>query len=754
MPPFFFHYQSLLLRLAIASFFFLESVLPISAATVAIYGSSTVQDSAGTVLADGALVRVGTFGSRTDTAISNYFTADPTTTLANLEANFSVFGSGTLTGGVTFFAPTEEIALNYDDNPGSQSTFGNKDVYIMIFNKATTALPLEIGLFRGKLEQSTGSRVYRFQNENTLGTEVEFSRLFIETFFGTSQAAGGGTFQLGSLTKAYGITSESAATATRNQAFSYTITANNGPTSYSTSALPTGLNVNPTTGVISGTLTATPEDYPAGDYSITIRASGASGTVDATLTLTVQNAAGGTPLINSDLAAQTATAGVAYFGYTISASESPTSYSAAPLPTGLACNPSTGEISGTPEQTGFFTVTISATNASGTGSRQFDLTVVAPTLSFSNKDFTLQTADTTAAPTPTTGFVPTTYTLQGRTEPDGLTLDASTGRISGTPTRTGTATLTIHGTRAGVTAEGTITVTVNTALATINSASTFSATKGTSLAAGPGNYQITTAPSASVVAPNAFVIVSGTLAPGLTLNTTTGVISGIPATEGDFTVGLVANNSAAQGGGYGLPFDLRIIVEVAPPAIDSSLIAFAGTYTPFTYVLSAANNPTSYSVENRPAWVSSATTFTDSADRKLKMQISGRPTRADKPDELTVSAFNTGRTGAAQRDTKTLVIRVYDSRPSASSVGITPPGTGRVGVPFSAYLTGAPRDVNDPVYFNATGLPAGVTFGNKAARQQGLITGTPTKAGTYPVKVYMQNPKGYTTTTLTITILP
>jgi hypothetical protein len=192
-------------------------------------------------------------------------------------------------------------------------------------------------------------------------------------------------------------------------------------------------------------------------------------------------------------------------------------------------------------------------------------------------------------------------------------------------------------------------------------------------------------------------------------------------------------------------------VEVAAPAIDSSLIAFAGTYTPFTYVLTAANSPTSYIVENRPAWVSSVTTFTDTG--VVKTRISGQPTGVGR-HELTVSAFNTGRTGGAQRDTETLVITVYDSKPTASSVGITPPGTGRVGVPFSAYLTGAARNVNDPVYFNAIGLPAGLTFGNAAARQQGLITGTPTKGGIYPVKVYMQNPKGYTTTTLTITILP
>jgi hypothetical protein len=121
-----------------------------------------------------------------------------------------------------------------------------------------------------------------------------------------------------------------------------------------------------------------------------------------------------------------------------------------------------------------------------------------------------------------------------------------------------------------VNADGTITLTVNTALATINSAAAFSATKGTSLAAGPGNYQITTVASPSVVAPTAFAIVSGTLAPGLTLNTGTGVISGTPNTEGVFTVGLAANNGGATGGGNGPTFNLTVTVEVASPVLSNA----------------------------------------------------------------------------------------------------------------------------------------------------------------------------------------
>ena len=41
-----------------------------------------------------------------------------------------------------------------------------------------------------------------------------------------------------------------------------------------------------------------------------------------------------------------------------------------------------------------------------------------------------------------------------------------------------------------------------------------------------------------------------------------------------------------------------------------------------------------------------------------------------------------------------------------------------------------------------------------ADRQMGLITGTPTQAGTYAVKFYIANPKGYITQNATITILP
>ena len=64
------------------------------------------------------------------------------------------------------------------------------------------------------------------------------------------------------------------------------------------------------------------------------------------------------------------------FQYQIVATKSPSSFTATPLPAGLMLDSGSGLISGTPTAVGITQVTITATNAAGTGSAQLVLTVV------------------------------------------------------------------------------------------------------------------------------------------------------------------------------------------------------------------------------------------------------------------------------------------------------------------------------------------------------------------------------------------
>jgi len=99
-----------------------------------------------------------------------------------------------------------------------------------------------------------------------------------------SNSYGSATSSAATLTVVYppAITSAASASGTVNTAFSYQITATNNPTSYNATSLTgTGLSVNTSTGLISGTPTK------AGTFTFTISATNAAGTGSGTLVLTI-----------------------------------------------------------------------------------------------------------------------------------------------------------------------------------------------------------------------------------------------------------------------------------------------------------------------------------------------------------------------------------------------------------------------------------------------------------------------------------
>ena len=243
------------------------------------------------------------------------------------------------------------------------------------------------------------------------------------------------------------ISSASSATATRGVAFSYAINASNSPTSYSAVGLPAGLSIDPTTGIISGTPTTT------GTFSVILTASNGGGPGEATLVLTVNPPP---PVITSASSARGTTG--AAFSYTISASNSPTSYSAAGLPAGLSIDPSTGVISGTPTTVGTSSVTLTAANAGGAGTAILTLTISppAPVIASAPTAAGVTQAPFSYAITATNS--PTSFAATGL--PAGLAINTTTGVISGTPTAVGTSTIGLSATNAGGTGTATLTLTI------------------------------------------------------------------------------------------------------------------------------------------------------------------------------------------------------------------------------------------------------------------------------------------------------
>jgi YVTN family beta-propeller protein len=217
--------------------------------------------------------------------------------------------------------------------------------------------------------------------------------------------------------------------------------------SVSDGALPDGLALDTATGVISGEPTA------GGSTTFKISATNAAGTVTEEYTIDV-----------SDLAVLAAPSTVPIaildeaFTFDSGSGGTPApvySVSTGALPAGLLLDSATGIISGEATALGDVTFEISATNAAGTESETYTITVAqratlaAPA---SVPDATIGTAytfdfGTGGSPAPV-------FAVSSGSLPEGLSLDAGTGVVSGTPTAARASTFSITATNvAGVTSE-------------------------------------------------------------------------------------------------------------------------------------------------------------------------------------------------------------------------------------------------------------------------------------------------------------
>ncbi|MCX2931421.1 Ig domain-containing protein [Mycobacterium sp. CVI_P3] len=374
------------------------------------------------------------------------------------------------------------------------------------------------------------------------------------------------------------------------------VAAGSTPITWSVTAgtLPAGLTFS-TDGNLYGTPSAT------GAYDFTVEALNGFGTDTQQYTGTVGSAIGPTILTTS---LGPVVAGTA-FSLTLSASGSATiTYALAPgsdpLPDGLSLDGDTGAITGTPTTTGSYIFTIRATNGVGYDDQAFSGTItgVAPTITTTSlnplwRGFAF--SQTIAA----IGTPPLTWSQPAGSYPAGISLSGAT--LSGTPSATGPYDFTLRAHNAyspdddqvftGSVLESTPAI-VETSLGAITISTPFSQT----LTLSTGGPTITWSEQ------------SGSLPAGLSLNPSTGAITGTPTATGAYSVTIRATN--------GTDYDDQAFtgsVSGLLPTFDAVGVggyADSSGYTSYTHTVGSNNSTVIVAIATYPYFTGTVTTVT------------------------------------------------------------------------------------------------------------------------------------------------
>jgi len=445
------------------------------------------------------------------------------------------------------------------------------------------------------------------------------------------------------------ITSAASLTCEVGSACDFTFTADGFPApTFELPGLPAELSLNATTGELSGT----PDAATGEIYNLTLTAmNGITPDAMQAFTLTVNEA----PTITSGDSLTCVVGSSCDFIFTADGFPGP-SFGLPGLPSGLSLDSNTGVLSGTPDaDTGaIYSLTLTAMNGITPDDTQaFTLTInEAPTLT-SGDNLTCVVGSSCDFSFTADGFPAPNFGLPGL--PSGLSLDSNTGVLSGTPNaNTGAVYNLILTATNGVAPDDDQAFTL-----TINEAPTLtSADNLTCILNEPCSFTFTADgfPDPTFELPG--------LPSALSLNASTGELSGTPDTDGVYNLTLAATNTA---GNDNQAFTLTI---GSPPTITSAdnVTCEVGSVCEFTFLADGTPAPTIDVTGTLPAGV-----VFDAASNTLE----GTPDAGTGATySLTVAASNGVAPDASQSFTLTVnEAPVANDDPEGSIPGNSSPGS-------------------------------------------------------------------------------
>ncbi|MGB2625469.1 MAG: putative Ig domain-containing protein [Candidatus Acidiferrum sp.] len=406
------------------------------------------------------------------------------------------------------------------------------------------------------------------------------------------------------------------------------------------------------------------------------------------------------------------------FTVTDSGFPAPTITEAGTLPTGVTF--SAGVLKGTPTVSGTFPITFTASNGVlTTATQSFTLTVTAPATqapSITSATSATFTEGQLGSFTVTATGVPAPTIIESGALPPGVRFSA--GVLSGTPTISGQFPISFTA------SNGVSPTAIQSFMLTVSAPATqapaiTSATNAIFTEGQPGSFTVTASGT-----PTPTIMESGALPAGVTFSA--GVLSGTPTTSGTFPITFTAANGITPNGTQS--FSLIVKTPVAqPPSITSANTETFTQGQPGSFTVTAAGVPTPTITESGslPAGVS----FTAGV-------LSGTPT-ANGTFPITFNASN----GVSPNGTQSFTLTVQQAPAFSSASGAT--FTEGQLSSFTVTVSGFPT----PTITESGTLPAGVAF------TAGVLSGTPTASGTFPITFTASNgvtPNGTQSFTLTV----